>query len=188
MNKLSILDIKKYALENNVPIIQDEALNYILELIKKNNYKNILEIGSAIGYSSICMAQAGTSVQTIEKDIVRYTKAVHNIKELNVDVKIYLLDAIEFETEDKFDLIFIDAAKGQYRKYFEKFSANLKDNGVIVCDNLNFHHLKIEEVSKRTASLLKKIQQFKSFLEENKDFVTDFINVGDGLSISRKKV
>jgi len=184
---MKITKLKEYALQHQVPIIQDEGLDFIIELIKSKNIKTILEIGSAIGYSAISFSQVGCIVDTIEKDENRYNEAVKNIKEFNANVNIHLADALTFETNKLYDLIFIDGPKGQYERLFLRFSPNLKAGGVIVCDNLNFHHLKVEDVSKRTASLLNKIKKFRQFLTDNKEYETVIYDVGDGVSVSKLK-
>src|SRR5574344_233636 len=113
--------IEKYALEYNIPIMEKSGIKFLTEYIKENNVKNILEIGSAIGYSAIKMALTSDKIKvtTIEKDNVRYIEALKNIKEFDLDKRITLIlgDALDIELEDKYDLIFIDAAKGQYIKF-----------------------------------------------------------------------
>ena len=188
-----ILDIKEYAKENNVPIMQDAGIDFMCEYIKDNNIKSILEIGSAIGYSAIRFASLNDdiTVTTIERDIDRYNEAVKNINNENLDnrITIYNEDALEFTTSDKFDLIFIDAAKSQYIKFFEKYKINLNDNGVIVSDNLSFHgfveHPELTN-NRNTRQLVGKIRKYINFLKENEEFNTTFYDVGDGVSISKK--
>lgn len=188
-----ILEIKEYAKENNVPIMQDAGMDFICNYIKENNIKSILEIGSAIGYSAIRFASINNDIKvtTIERDIDRYNEAVKNIKNESLDnrITIYNLDALEFTTNDKFDLIFIDAAKSQYIKFFERYKINLNDNGVIVSDNLSFHgfveHPELTH-NRNTKQLVGKIRKYINFLKENKEFDTTFYNVGDGVSISKK--
>ena len=125
--KENILEMEEYAKENNVPIIQKDSIIYIMKYIKAHNIKNILEIGSAIGYSAILMASADNdiNVTTIERDETRYMECLKNIKKCNLDKKISVVyqDALEvnLSDENKYDLIFIDAAKAQNIKFFEKF-------------------------------------------------------------------
>jgi predicted O-methyltransferase YrrM len=118
------MDLKKYAIENKVPIIEDEGLNFILNLMKKENVKSILEIGSAIGYSAINFASSDeeVTIDTVERNDTMYQKAVESINESKVkdQISIHFSDAMEFETDKRYDLIFIDAAKAQYRRFFEK--------------------------------------------------------------------
>lgn len=190
MKKNFIYNLKEYAIKNDVPIINDEGLEFLLELIKTHNVKTILEIGTAIGYSAINMAHLDTKIITVERDYFMCEQAINNIKESNLEenIKVIYADALEVEIKEKFDLIFIDAAKAQYQKFFEKFKINLNENGIIVCDNLNFHNLNINEVSRGTRQLLKKIERFKEFLENNDEFATTIYNVGDGISVSKRRI
>lgn len=188
-----IKDIEKYADENNIPIMQKDGIEFLTQYIKENNIKKILEIGSAIGYSAIMMSLVDEDIHvtTVERDLERYNEAVKNIEKfkLNNQISIYCIDAFDFETSDKFDLIFIDAAKSQYIKFFEKFSSNLTNCGVIVTDNLSFHGM-VEDPSKtnnrNTRQLVEKIRKYIDYLKQNKDYTTEFINIGDGIAITRK--
>ncbi|MBQ9071582.1 MAG: O-methyltransferase [Bacilli bacterium] len=187
-------EIEKYALENNVPIMLKDGIEFLTKYIKDNNIKNILEIGSAIGYSSIKMALVDNDIKvtTIERDIDRYNIAVKNIKEFNLNnrINIILDDAFNVELNDTYDLIFIDAAKSQYIKFFEKFEKDLKQGGVIVTDNLSFHGL-VEDESKtnnrNTKQLVRKIRKYIDYLKNNDKYITTFYTLGDGIAISIKK-
>ncbi len=174
----------------NIPFIQEEALLYIKEIIKKNKIKLILEIGTATGYSAMEMALVDELIKviTIEKDEERYLEAIKNVKKNNLEkrIKLILGDAKEIELKQKFDLIFIDAAKSSNLVFFEKFKNNLTKNGLIITDNINFSLAK-KNNSKRVLRMLKKIELYRQFLIENKDFETTFIDLGDGLSISKKR-
>lgn len=190
----SLISIKAYAAREAVPIIQDESGEFICNYIEKNNVKKILEIGTAIGYSAIRFAQVKDDVQvtTIELDIDRFIKAQENIKAFGLEERIsaFNADALTFELEGKFDLIFIDAAKAQYIKFFEKYKENLAEGGVIISDNLSFHGM-VEDLSLThnysTKKLVKKIIKYINFLKENQEFDTEFFECGDGISVSRRK-
>ena len=190
MGRLKALE--NYAEENNVPIIQKEGLNFILNYIKENKVKKILEIGTAIGYSAINMALIDENIKitTIERNKEMFSLAKKNVKDFNLEKRINIIyaDALEAEIKDKYDLIFIDAAKAQYIKFFEKYKSNLKENGAIITDNLNFHGLanNPEEIhSKNLKALVRKINNYKEFLKENKEFKTNFYEKGDGISVSK---
>ena len=192
MNK-EFKQMEKYAEEKNIPIMQKSGINFLTKYIEENNVKNILEIGTAIGYSAIKMASVNDKIKvtTIEKDNERYLTALKNIKDFDLEKRITLIsgDALDVELEGKFDLIFIDAAKGQYINFFEKYSKNLKKNGVIVSDNLDFHgFVKQEEriISKNLRQLVDKIRNYIEFLKNNTEFTTTFYKVGDGISVSIK--
>lgn len=189
-----IRKIEKYADQKGIPIMEKDGIKFLTEFIKLNNVKNILEIGSAIGYSAINMALAGedVTVTTIERDKDRYIEAVKNVKKLNLDSRITLIlaDALTFNTSEEYDLIFIDAAKSQYIKFFDKFKNNLKPKGFIVTDNINFHGLTNSDKSKMSRNLrqlITKLERYINFLRDNTEFKTRFFEVGDGVAISKRR-
>ena len=192
-----ILQLEQYATENNVPIVTKEGLELIKLLIKINKCKTILEIGTAIGYCSINLALLDKEIQidTIERKEAMYNKANENIKEIGLanQITTYLDDALEFDVSKlnfrKYDLIFIDAAKAQYRRFFEKYSPLLNDNGIIVSDNLLFHGLVEKETidGKDLRALIRKIKNYNNWLFENEEYDTTFLRIGDGMAISIKK-
>lgn len=186
--------IEEYAKENNVPIMMKDGIEFLTQYIKENKVKTVLEIGSAIGYSAIKMALVDESIKvtTIERDTSRFNEAVKNIKEFNLENQIEIInaDALEYTTDKQFDLIFIDAAKAQYIKFFEKYKTNLKQEGTIISDNLDFHGLvKNPELTsnRNTKQLVRKINTYIEFLKENKEFKTEFISLGDGIGISKRQ-
>ena len=189
-----ILEIEKYAAYNNIPIMESDGIEFLTNYIKENNVKNILEIGTAIGYSAIKMAMVEDDIYitTIERDELRYNEAIKNIKDMKLghQINAILDDAFNLDIDFKFDMIFIDAAKAQYIKFFEKFKNNLTDNGVIISDNLNFHGLVDgiqDDLSRNVKGIVRKLKNYKEFLEENEEFETIFLNIGDGIAISTKK-
>ena len=193
MVPVRIEDLENYALNNNIPIMQKDGIEFLTKYIKDNNIKNILEIGSAIGYSAIKMALVDKDIKvtTIERDTDRYNIAVDNINKFNLSDRINIIndDALNIELNGKYDLIFIDAAKSQYIKFFEKYEKNLNINGVIVSDNLSFHGL-VEDESKtnnrNTKQLVKKIRKYIDYLKNNNNYKTTFYELGDGVAVSIK--
>lgn len=190
-----IEEMERYAKDNRVPIMLSDGIEYLCNYIKDNNIKNILEIGTAIGYSAIKMALVSDDIKitTIERDQERYNQAIQNIKTMNLGnrIKVIYGDAMEIDVEGKFDLIFIDASKGHSIDFFERYSNNLKDDGVIITDNLSFHGLVENEslaITKNQKGLVKKIKKFINFLDENKNFETIYVEVGDKISISKRKI
>ena len=192
MVHIRLEDIEYYAKSNNIPIMLKDGINFLTEYIKNNSIKKILEIGSAIGYSAIKMALVSCDIQvtTIERDKSMYDEAIKNITEmeLNNQINVIFDDALNVELNEKYDLIFIDAAKSQYIKFFNKFKDNLAENGVIITDNLSFHGLVIDssDCSRNTKQLVKKIRKYIDFLKSNEEFETEFLSLGDGISISKK--
>lgn len=189
-----ISKIKKFAKINSVPIMKDEGIDFICDYIVKNNVKSILEIGTGIGYSSIRFARAKDDVfvSTIEFDIERYHEAVKNVADNNLmdRILVYLGDAASFTFDRKFDLIFIDGPKAQYQKFFEHFQDNLSEKGVFISDNLSFHGM-VDDLSLThnysTIKLVKKIRKYIDFLKTNKNFETEFLSLGDGIAITKRK-
>ena len=186
--------LEEYAKNNNIPIMQKDGIEFLTNYIKENNIKSILEIGSAIGYSAIKMTLVDNDIHvtTIERDIERYNLAKENINKFNLNNQINIInaDALDINIEGYFDLIFIDAAKSQYIKFFEKYKNNLNSKGVIISDNLSFHGL-VEDISKtnnrNTIQLVKKIKKYIDFLKSNDEFKTKFISIGDGIAITQRK-
>ena len=206
-NKLSLLNLsfsefelslKEYAKNNNVPIIFDEGLAFLESIISLKQPKKILEIGTAIGYSAIRMHQVcGSEIYTIERDPIMYEHARKNINIAGFQNSIHIIfkDALEAfdDIKDlKFDMIFIDAAKAQYMKFFDIYSPLLNEKGVIVCDNMLFHGLVLDDEnflkqSRSVRGLIRKLGNFHKALLENDKFKTSIFDIGDGMSISVKK-
>lgn len=189
-----IKEMETYAEEKGIPIMQKRGMTFLCKFIEKNNIKSILEIGTAIGYSAINMALVSNDVTvvSIERDQERYIEAVKNIKKCKLDKRITLIlgDALNLELNGTYDMLFIDAAKAQYIKFFEKYKKNIVDDGFIVSDNLDFHGLvenKDTIQSKNLRQLVTKIQKYVAFLTNNDEYDTKFYKVGDGIAITFKK-
>ena len=194
-NYAIIKEIKEYAIENKIPIMNQEGIDFLTTFIIKYQIKNILEIGTAIGYSSIMMTLCGPNIKvtTIERDEQRYLEAIKNIKKLNLEDRITLIfnDALKTKIEGKYDLIFIDAAKAQNIKFFELFERNLKDGGFIITDNMYFHGLvnksEKEIKSRNVRGIVRKIKDYITFLKNNDNYNTTIYDIGDGIAVSEKK-
>lgn len=191
-----IEDIKEKALRDDVPIIKDGGLVFLLDLIKEKHFKNILELGTAVGYSSINMAKLDKDIHidTIEKNEEMYKQAIVNIKNEGLDkqIEVHFMPIEEYKTDKKFDLIFVDAAKAQYGKYLEMFIDNLDEDGIVLFDNMVFHNMiyDLDSIkSKNTRSLVKKIVNFRETIAKDSRFDIIFYDkVGDGLLVlSRRK-
>ncbi len=188
--------LEKYAEDNSVPIIQKEGLDIILKIISEEKPKNILEIGTAIGYSALKMNEiCNSQIVTFERDSKMIKEARKNIKESQKEKEITLIeeDFLEYNLEslEEFDLIYIDGAKAQYYNFFKKIEYKLSKNGVIIFDNLLFHNFVFNEEKKENASknlkqLIRKLEDFiiKIEKEEGYDFYLD--KKGDGIGILRR--
>ncbi len=192
------LKLKEYAKINHVPIIIDSGLALLESVIAISKPKKILEIGTAIGYSAIRMARVcGSEVYTIERNIDMYNEALKNVSLANLDDKIHLifndaLNSFDLVKDNEFDLIFIDAAKAQYTKFFDLYTPLLSKNGIVVCDNMLFHGLVendevYQEQSRAVRGLIRKLKSFHKTLLENPNYKTSIFEIGDGVSISIKK-
>lgn len=190
-----IKELKEYAKLNDVPIMQDEGIDFLTDFIIKHQTTRILEVGTAIGYSAIMMALANPKVKivSIERDEERYLEAVKNVKKFDLEDRITLLfkDALDVKLNEKFDLIFLDGAKGQNINFFEHFERNLEDGGFFITDNIEFHgyvEKNEEEIKSRNLrQLVRKIKNYIEYLKSNPNYVTTFISKGDGLAVTEKK-
>jgi len=190
---LTLVSLRLYAQEHNVPIITDEGINFIKQMIQLAHVKRVLEVGTAIGYSSIHMALMGCEVLTIERDDKMFEMAKENIEKANLSSKITVIhaDALEVNESDlgTFDLIFIDAAKAQSINFFNKFKSCLNNEGLIITDNLLFHELVVKEIKERNLKqLVRKIDNFNRFVVNEEEFSTYIYAIGDGMSLSIKRM
>lgn len=186
-------EIEEYAKEKRIPIMMKDGIEFLCNYIKEHKIKRILEIGSAIGYSAIKMALVDKDIKivTIERDKERYDEAIKNIDYFNLNEQIEIIngDAMDVSVDGMYDLIFIDASKGHNIDFFEKYQNNLNKNGVIITDNLSFHGLVEDEClieTKNQRGIVRKIKMFIDYLDNNKEFVTEYVAVGDRISISRR--
>ncbi|MCI9523983.1 MAG: O-methyltransferase [Erysipelotrichaceae bacterium] len=187
-----IKQMELYAKEHHVPIMENDSMDYLCNYIKEHEIKRILEIGTAIAYSAIRMAQVRDDIEivSIERDEERYQIACENVEKARYQNRITLIhdDALQSQVEGTFDLLFIDAAKAQYIKFFERYVSKITHS--VVSDNLAFHgyveHLETIQ-SRQLRQMVKKIKKYIVYLENRSDFETEFVSIGDGLAISRKK-
>ena len=186
-------EIKSYGNEHNVPITKDDTLCFLLETINKFNCKQILEIGTAIGFGSIAMATNTNceSVDTVEIDKNRFNIANQNIKNAKLEnkIKTHLVDAKEFLTNcnKKYDLVYLDGPKGQYIKYLPMLVKVLNPKGIIFADNLNFHGMVTGEIptTKGCKTMIKNLREYINEVTTNPIFETEiFTNIGDGVGVS----
>jgi predicted O-methyltransferase YrrM len=182
-------ELKQYAKDHLIPIICDDGLLFLKNAIESNGIKKVLEIGTAIGYSAIFMAKLGCQVTTFERNKEMINLAKVNMIPYENKIKLISEDALLYEGKlEAYDMIFIDAAKAQYQKFFEKFTPFLNPNGIVICDNLDFHHLDPLNVNRNTRQLIRKIEAFKKYLTDHPDYVTTFYDQGDGMSISKRVI
>ena len=186
-------ELRQKALEHDIPIIQEDGLRFIKQLLILTKPKRILEIGTAIGYSTIAMALfSDASITTIERNQERAKEAIQNMKQAGVFSRITLLEADALEVDanslEEVDILFIDAAKAQSIKFFEQYESLVKDGGLIITDNLLFHGLFNEKIESRNLrQLLRKIDDFNQYILQKEGYDTVIYQIGDGISVSIKK-
>ena len=188
-----IKEMQSYAKDNNVPIMISDTLFYIDNIIKDNNYKSILEIGTAIAYSTIYLrSNNNIKICSIERDKNRYDIACYNVKKSKLSgIDLIYADALEIDIKEKYDLIIIDAAKSQNIKFFEKYKNNLNDNGIIIVDNMNFHGFvgKSSEIKSRNLrGLIRKLEAFWQYIDNQTEFSVMHLDIGDGIVVCKKNI
>lgn len=189
-----IEEIRQYGVDNNVPIMSVETIETINKIIDENNIHSVLEIGTAIGYSTICFASNKNieRVVSIERDDERENIAIENVKKSGLsNIELIHDDALNTVISDRFDLVIIDAAKSQNTKFFNKYKANLNENGIIIIDNLEFHGYvgKSKEIKSRNLrQMVRKIEKFLEFLDTQDEYSVEYIEVGDRLGVCKKKL
>jgi predicted O-methyltransferase YrrM len=192
------IEMELYAKDHHVPIMQLSGMESLIHLLSLQKPKSILELGTAIGYSSMRIASKleNTSIVTIERDKEKVVIANKFINRANLQKRIQVIEGDALEISDDlfldmhFDAIFIDAAKGQYKKFFEKYAPLLNDDGVIYCDNLllnGLSELPMTEVPRRKRTMVRNQHQFTEWLLNHPDYDTAFLPVGDGMLISIKR-
>jgi caffeoyl-CoA O-methyltransferase len=189
-----IKEMEDYASLNNVPIIHPEAARFLSFLIKCKGVKNILEVGTAIGYSAIVMHQAAGEcrIVTIERDQSMIEEARKNISSAGLESSISIVegeaDEILKNMDDKFDLIFLDAAKGQYLEFFPDCDRMLQNGGIIFADNVLFRGMVATNalLIRRKITIVKRMRKYLSFMSENPGYDTSVLPLGDGVAVSLK--
>ncbi|ALC81792.1 MULTISPECIES: O-methyltransferase [Bacillus] len=196
---LELAKLEAKAKINHVPIMESTGIEVLLQLLTIKKVKRVLEIGTGVGYSAIRIATAlpEANVFTVERNQERYNEAIKNIKEFQLNERIHVFygDALEsadaVRTVAPYDAIFIDAAKGQYKKFFETFEPMLADDGLIITDNVLFKGLvatNYEELEdKRKRNLVSKIDGYNEWLMQNTSYHTTIIPAGDGIAVSTKR-
>ena len=194
MNKEELLKIKTKALENHIPIIMDDTLEVIADILKKIKPNKILEIGAAVGYSAMCFSeylQDGGYIDTIERDEERIAEAKENFIKVGVQDKIHLYegDAVEIlpTLNDKYDMVFIDAAKGKYPFFLEQAMRLLNEKGVILADNVLYKGYVMSDYNKhKQRTAVRNLREYIAKVNEDANLETQILEVGDGLAVSYK--
>lgn len=195
MNIEELNKIKEKALEDHIPIIMDDTLEVIEDYLKEKNVKRILEIGTAVGYSAICFTKVLSEegiIDTIERDEERVKQAKINIEKAEVEdkINIYEGDAVEIlpTLNKKYDVVFIDAAKGKYPFFLKEALRMIKENGVIFADNILYKGYVMSDYNKhKQRTAVRNLREYIKEVSENPNLDTEILEVGDGLAISKLK-
>ncbi|WP_019165168.1 O-methyltransferase [Staphylococcus delphini] len=189
--------LRHYAETHQVPIVDQLSLDLIQQIIRLHQPKEILEVGSAIGYSAMQFASVdrAINVTTIERNEAMIQQAKTNIRQYGYADQIRLIEAdateaFELVNDRIYDMIFIDAAKAQSQRFFELYSPLLRENGVMITDNILYHGFvaDIDVVrSRNVKQMVKKVQRYNQWLSQQQGFTTNFIHMDDGLAISIKE-
>ena len=193
MNKEEVEKIKQKALEEHIPIIMDDTLEVVDKILTAIKPKRILEIGTAVGYSAMCFSeylQPGGKIDTIERDEERIAEARENIKKVEVEDKINIFagDAVEIlpTLNEKYDVVFIDAAKGKYPFFLKEALRMINKNGVILADNILYKGYVMSDYNKhKQRTAVRNLREYIKEVTENPNIETEILEVGDGLAVSR---
>lgn len=196
-NEAWVSELEKEAETNRIPIMHWQGIQLLQQIIRLHQPKRILEIGTAIGYSALRMNQASpkSKIVSVERNTDMYNQALINIQKQDKEGMVDLLlgDALDIQEKiignGPYDLIFIDAAKGQYQRFFETFSPILTNGGCIITDNVLFKGYVIDPIQapNRLRKLAEKINYFNKWLMHHPDYYTSIFPIGDGVAVSIKK-
>ena len=195
MNKEELNKIKGKALEEHIPIIMDDTLEVVDKILKEVKPSRILEIGTAVGYSAICFSeylQKNGVIDTIEREEQRVKEAKINVEKVGVSdkINIYEGDAVEIlpTLNEKYDVVFIDAAKGKYPFFLKEALRMLNPTGVILADNILYKGYVMSDYNKhKQRTAVRNLREYIKEVTENPDIETEILEVGDGLAISKYK-
>ena len=193
MNKEELEKIKQKALQEHIPIIMDETLEVIEKYLKENLPKKILEIGAAVGYSAMCFSEflaEGGKIDTIEREEERIAEAKENFKKVGVQdiITLYEGDAVEIlpTLKDKYDMVFIDAAKGKYPFFLNQALRMLNPQGIIFADNILYKGYVMSDYNKhKQRTAVRNLREYIKEVTENENLDTEILEVGDGLAVSK---
>lgn len=188
-------ELEVYAMENTVPIIQKEVRAFLGMLLKYKAPKNILELGTAIGYSSIFFSDhilPGGKIITLEREDDYYNLAISNIKKAGKENVITVIKGDAFETVKKidgtFDMIFMDANKSMYRYYLDTLLPRLSPGGIVICDNILYKGMvSCDDLAPRKQNtIIQNLREFLSYISHHPQLETSIVPIGDGVSLSVK--
>ena len=186
-------EIEKYGRDNKIPILLDESLEFIEGILKEAKPKRILEIGTAIGFSALCFSRflvEDGRIDTIEIESLRVEQAEANIEKVGVQDKIRVMegDALDIlpYLQEKYDVVFIDAAKGKYNEFFEHALRLTHKGSIIIADNVLYKGYVLSDYNKhKQRTAVTKLREFIKSVEDNKNLETKLYEIGDGLIVAK---
>lgn len=190
-----LLNLEDFAKENKVPIIQKETAKFLEFMVSMKQPKKVLELGTAIGYSSILMSKVAKDciITTIERDENMINIARENIQSFNLQDRIEIkegecLEVLE-KLNDKYDLIFMDAGKGHYNHFLPHCLRLLSDRGIIIADNVLFRGMVASNdlVKRRKITIVKRMRSYLEMVSSDKDLITTVIPMGDGIALTKRR-
>ena len=192
---MNLLSIKQKALDEHIPIIMDDTLKVIENILLNEKPKKILEIGTATGYSAICFSNILNNdvfIDTIELDEQRANEAIKNIKKLNLENKINVIigNAVEIlpNLKEKYDMFFIDAAKGKYPIFLKEALRLSKEDSIILADNILYKGYVLSDYNKhKQRTAVRNLREYIKETTENENLETEILEVGDGLAVTKVK-
>lgn len=191
-NDEELLKVKEKALNEHIPIIMDDTLNVIKDILEKENPKRILEIGTAVGYSASMFAKYAEQavIDTIELNEERYEEAKINVEKIGVAdrINLYLGNAVEIlpTLNFEYDIVFIDANKGKYPVFLQEGIRLVKPEGIIIADNVLYKGYVMSDYNKhKQRTAVRHLREYIKEITENPSLETEILEIGDGLSITR---
>jgi predicted O-methyltransferase YrrM len=192
--KEQLEQIKQKALNDQVPIMSDESIDYIIANLQKYQCKTILEVGTAVGFSALSIASSipDVKITTIERDQARYEVAIRNIEKLDLvhRINVVFADALEFACTEMVDAVIIDAAKAQNKTFFDRFFPFVKPRGIVIVDNIDFHghneHVDLLSDRRNLRQMVNKIRAFEDYVNNRNDLEVERVSIGDGMMMIRR--
>lgn len=192
-NEEELTIVKEKALENHIPIIMDDTLEKIEEILKEEKPKRILEIGTAVGYSATMFAKYTDEdciIDTIEIDEERAKEAKENIEKIGVANRINIMvgNAVDIlpTISQEYDIVFIDAAKGKYPVFLENAIRLIKNGGLILADNILYKGYVMSDYNKhKQRTAVRHLREYIQEITENEKLESEILEIGDGLAITR---
>lgn len=192
-NEEELKTVKEKAIENHIPIIMDDTLEKIEEILKEEKPKRILEIGTAVGYSATMFAKytdEDCTIDTIEIDEERAKEAKENIEKIGVSDRINIMvgNAVDIlpTISQEYDIVFIDAAKGKYPVFLENAIRLIKNGGLILADNILYKGYVMSDYNKhKQRTAVRHLREYIQEITENEKLESEILEIGDGLAITR---